>query len=973
MVAGNPQRTSWTPEEVTDDLQIEWYRPIEAYIPQHFQVIAANGLIYISTADGLYALNAVDGSEAWRFETDMPLGHSPTVVDGVVYVGGYDRKLHALDALTGNQYWAFDGAGAGYETNPLVVDGKVILGNRDGNMYAIGAHGTPEQGQELWHFETDGPIHISAAYQNGVVYFAAGDNFAYALNADNGNLIWKSAQLPGMQYQSYWPVIYRDKVIFVGAPGYRTTRPGLGSIIDLNGARYNKYHNVERDDLLGNAPDGTLIGPSVPGQDWSHGRTVLDGSRITEYHESKPWRRIYAVLNQNDGSEYTFDSDGDGLAEYIPVAFWGAQSGNAYPPIIGSDDILYASNIYQKYFIPQGKVTGWKMDTPYLSIMGGQEAQGAVDEPQAISMGGETIYRSLCCDRVGDYWGLAGGYEVLWTYGDPLSEQAPGYDPTWVILPGHPRLRGWYQGVIQSVNAAYHNHGVQNPIVPYQGRLYVHRSNAIIAYGPGTGPNHVPMLQSGTPTSYAEPIPHQEVRNRLENEVQKMIDAGHLRPGYYQVSQFWIGGLDNYFVNPGDTIYTLSIAYPYLSPDLKTQVRNYLQNEFQTYFDPVMYARTGWDTGAPRELMSFPPEAQADLADLPPSTNAGNGFAWSYPQHNFYAMWKYAEVFPADAVHIYDLAKSKLEVPVAEEATNQYFLEQPYELNGWISGYIGFLGLQEFAGMSGTDAQLRASVNTELNRLLQLKITQFTKDSYWYSDEFFRKHLDLATNFIYLTPELGDFMQQHLSAQVAAAIDEYETIGAYWFVSRFDNVVGEGTMSNLYNYNAVFQAKALIQHQSSADLTPYLDAPAFYVGDLHYIQNLVAVLATAPGAPTKEVQPSYGSQGDSVTYTLQFAGTGNSMTMTDELPTGVSAPTDFEIEGADTMPVYDAGQHAITWADTPAEFQEVTINYEVTISTDETLLLENLATWLDSEGREDQATAVLITNPRQLFLSIVFR
>jgi hypothetical protein len=58
MVAGNPERTSWVPEQVTGNLQVAWYRPIEAYIPQNSQIIAANGLLYIATARGLYALDA---------------------------------------------------------------------------------------------------------------------------------------------------------------------------------------------------------------------------------------------------------------------------------------------------------------------------------------------------------------------------------------------------------------------------------------------------------------------------------------------------------------------------------------------------------------------------------------------------------------------------------------------------------------------------------------------------------------------------------------------------------------------------------------------------------------------------------------------------------------------------------------------------------------------------------------------------
>ncbi len=146
MVAGNAQRTSWSPEEVTGNLRLEWYKPVEAYIPQNSQIIASNGLLYIATSKGLYALNASTGALVWRYDTELPLGNSPTVADGVIYFGGYDRKIHALSATNGTHLWSFNGAKAGYDTNPLVIDGRIFAGNRDGYMYAIGAHGTPKPG-----------------------------------------------------------------------------------------------------------------------------------------------------------------------------------------------------------------------------------------------------------------------------------------------------------------------------------------------------------------------------------------------------------------------------------------------------------------------------------------------------------------------------------------------------------------------------------------------------------------------------------------------------------------------------------------------------------------------------------------------------------------------------------------------------------------------------------------------------------
>ncbi|MBM4463943.1 MAG: hypothetical protein FJ012_11580, partial [Chloroflexi bacterium] len=86
MAGANPQRTSWVPEEVRGQLSPVWHRAIEPYISQNVQIIAANGLLHISTARGLYALDAANGHTVWVYPTELPLGHSPTYHEGVLYV-----------------------------------------------------------------------------------------------------------------------------------------------------------------------------------------------------------------------------------------------------------------------------------------------------------------------------------------------------------------------------------------------------------------------------------------------------------------------------------------------------------------------------------------------------------------------------------------------------------------------------------------------------------------------------------------------------------------------------------------------------------------------------------------------------------------------------------------------------------------------------------------------------------------------
>jgi outer membrane protein assembly factor BamB len=903
MAGANPQRTSWVSEEVRGKLNVDWYRPIEAYIDQKVQIITAYENLYLSTSRGLYVLKAATGDVVWRYDTEMPLGHSPTVIGGKVYVGGYDKKLHALDAFTGAKIWEFTGAGAGFSVNPLVIEGKVYAGNRDGYFYAVDA----ETGQLVWQYPPVdqpplGPIKFSAAYADGIVYFVSTDMHAYALSAGSGALLWRSPKLPGESFQSWWPVIYRDKVIFSASPSYRIADPGIRSMVNAEGQDYTDLVNgVERDDIFppeSNPVKDQLIGPTFEssGQngewDWAPGTTVMDAHLVTEYFEddgvirlerrtNKPWRRTYHVLNRSDGSEFTFDSDNDGHPEYAPVLYYGSKNGSAYPPIVMPDDVIYQNNHFvYRGWISGGQIMGWKLGTQYVTLSKGKSA---VDEPQAISGGGNIIYRNLCCDRVAEastdiqdpkfksisYWG----------YLDTLAEKAPGYDSMWVIQPGLPRLIGNYRGKYGSVSGMYHNHGDQNPPIPYEGKVYAHRSNAIIALASEGSARQLPLLEVAQ-TKETIPVPGAaDLSARLEREVAKMVQAGRLRPGYYNdgtpyFQQFW-----DYFENPGDTLYTLAIAYPYLSPTLQEQVKTYLREEYDAYFGDMMVGQIGWDIGAAREYMDLPPEVVQDLPSFGATEWAGHNWPWKYPQHNFYALWKYVEIFPEMAGEVYQKAKGKLQVPIPVD--NADLADFPWEHNGYIVGYIGFLKLQELAGKTQEDSALHTKVQTELDRLLELRATQFDKDTPWTFERedgkyVNRRKFNVAGNFIWLVPELSDYLHEHALAKVEEAVNEYNYVAPFWFVASTENTFRESVRHHLYDYYAIFQAKAQILREPQAELYQYLDVPAFKVGDLFYIQNLVALIRAnpIPRAAAPSIVPAGGLFTDPVTVELVSAQSG---------------------------------------------------------------------------------------------------
>ena len=168
-------------------------------------------VLYFGGDDGnIYAVNSETGQQIWKRTTGGPVPATPAVANGVVYAPSYDGKFYALDAQTGATRWKFATEGErrfeakgihGFEpknqtiadqydvflSSPVVVDSSVYFGSGDNNFYALDA-GT---GKLRWKFKTGGVVHSSPAYANGLLYFGSWDSVLYAVDASTGKEKWK--------------------------------------------------------------------------------------------------------------------------------------------------------------------------------------------------------------------------------------------------------------------------------------------------------------------------------------------------------------------------------------------------------------------------------------------------------------------------------------------------------------------------------------------------------------------------------------------------------------------------------------------------------------------------------------------------------------------------------------------------------------------------------------------------------------
>jgi len=131
-------------------------------------------------------LTSEDIKPLWKFECEDEIRGSPTVENGVLYVGSYDNNLYALDATNGEFRWKYVTEG-GIVGKPATIDGSIFVGSEDHRLHAISAR----SGKVVWTYYTDGPIRSSPRIAEGHIFFGSDDNCLHAVNIMSSRKAWK--------------------------------------------------------------------------------------------------------------------------------------------------------------------------------------------------------------------------------------------------------------------------------------------------------------------------------------------------------------------------------------------------------------------------------------------------------------------------------------------------------------------------------------------------------------------------------------------------------------------------------------------------------------------------------------------------------------------------------------------------------------------------------------------------------------
>jgi outer membrane protein assembly factor BamB/tetratricopeptide (TPR) repeat protein len=173
----------------TDPRKLDWFESFDSKIEGRPTV--GEKRTYVATSNSmLYALDPrrASGRIVWKYDAKDRLTGTPGLSGdgGIVFVGTYDRQLHAVHGLLGELLWKRELPGE-MRVEPIWANGALIVGCGDGTLMALQG---PRAGDELWRIRLEGapgPL----TFKDGLLYLMSSDNTLSCIDTARGQRLWK--------------------------------------------------------------------------------------------------------------------------------------------------------------------------------------------------------------------------------------------------------------------------------------------------------------------------------------------------------------------------------------------------------------------------------------------------------------------------------------------------------------------------------------------------------------------------------------------------------------------------------------------------------------------------------------------------------------------------------------------------------------------------------------------------------------
>ena len=118
-----------------------------------------------------------EGRLEWKYsDRQFPFMAAPAVNKKNVYIGGRDKKIHALSRETGEAIWRFK-TGGRVESSPILFTDALVCGSSDGRLYALDL----TDGKEIWKIDLGESLVAAASYAKGTILIGSEDGTLFAL------------------------------------------------------------------------------------------------------------------------------------------------------------------------------------------------------------------------------------------------------------------------------------------------------------------------------------------------------------------------------------------------------------------------------------------------------------------------------------------------------------------------------------------------------------------------------------------------------------------------------------------------------------------------------------------------------------------------------------------------------------------------------------------------------------------------
>lgn len=193
--------------------EVRWQQPVGESAVASMSVYKDRALA--AAGQRIYFFDTPTGRKVFTYNAGR-LGNmagAPVIKDGTIYALIHSGFLLAIDLRASGNWWdgplnrvwgqfwlwgiapeppssglrgAYQVPGEGFAVGLAASDGAAFVSRAKGQLVAI----NPQARQELWQFQTEGPVNTAPAVMGGTVYFASG-RYLYALNAANGQQLWR--------------------------------------------------------------------------------------------------------------------------------------------------------------------------------------------------------------------------------------------------------------------------------------------------------------------------------------------------------------------------------------------------------------------------------------------------------------------------------------------------------------------------------------------------------------------------------------------------------------------------------------------------------------------------------------------------------------------------------------------------------------------------------------------------------------